>query len=90
MQGSEIGAKTTKADLARFWQALHDGRVNCSLAFVAAGWQERGVDSAATAGLRKNQPNVASLAAKKPQLAAAMRDGTLNSGMIADSDDNGD
>jgi hypothetical protein len=78
MQTSEIGAKTTKADLARFWQALHDGRANCSLAFVAAGWRERGVESAAVAVLLKNQPNGAPLAAKKPQLAAAMRDGTLS------------
>jgi hypothetical protein len=90
MENSEIEAKLTKADLARFWQALHDGRINRPLAFVATGWRERGLESAVVADLLKNQPNGAPLAAKKPQLAAAMRDGTLSSGIMADFDDNGD
>src|SRR5271165_3270384 len=46
MKNSEIGTKLTKADLARFWQALHDRRINRPLGFVAAGWRERGLGSA--------------------------------------------
>jgi len=69
MQGSEIGAKTTKADLARFWQALHDRRVNPPLGFAAAGWQQHGADSAAGADLPKNQPETETSAAKKTQRA---------------------
>jgi hypothetical protein len=43
--------------------------INHLLAFMAAGWQEGGDDSAPVAGLLKIRPNAAPLAAKKPQLA---------------------
>jgi hypothetical protein len=53
---------------------------------MAGAW----FDSAVAADLLKNKPNIAPLAAKKPQLAAAMRDGTLGSGMMTGFDDNRD
>jgi hypothetical protein len=37
---------------------------------MATGWQQRGRDSAATPALPRNQPQIAKLAAKKPQLTS--------------------
>jgi hypothetical protein len=89
MQKLRNGAEITKADSARFWQALR-GRVNRLLAFVAPEWQEGGPDSADVATLLKNQPKRVPLAAKKPQLACRNAGKTLISGSMADFDDNAD
>jgi hypothetical protein len=94
MQNSEMGAELTKADLARFWQALHDGvlrgqSVEPRGRFVAAGWPGRGDGSASVADLVKNLSQQAPLAAKKSQRPAATRDIILSTGIVADFDDNG-
>jgi hypothetical protein len=68
MENSEIGAELTKADLARFWQVLHDG-LSRPLAFGAAGGQERAQVRYLLQVCPKNQPKTAPLAAKKPQPA---------------------
>jgi hypothetical protein len=60
-------AMTTQQGLARFWQALHDPCINELCTFVATGWQQSGTDSAAVAGLPKNKPKTATLAAKRTQ-----------------------
>jgi hypothetical protein len=57
----------TQQDLARFWQALHDWRINRRSTFAAAEWQEGGADSAAASGLPKIKPETACFAAKKTQ-----------------------
>jgi hypothetical protein len=60
----------TRADQTRFWQALDDRHINVPSTFMAAGWQQRGRDSARTPALPRNQPEIAKLAAQKPQLAS--------------------
>src|ERR1700687_1778432 len=68
MEHSATGhAKPTQQDLARFWQALHDRRTNRRSIFVAAGWRQGGIDSAAAARLPKNEPKSEGFAAKKTQ-----------------------
>jgi hypothetical protein len=57
----------TQQDLARFWQALHDWRINRRSTFAAAEWQQRGADSAGAGGLPKNKSETACFAAKKTQ-----------------------
>jgi hypothetical protein len=45
------------------------GMLTSDLLFAAAGWRHRGGDSAPTAHVPKNQPEIATLAAKKTQPA---------------------
>src|ERR1700733_9115452 len=59
-------ATTTQQDLARFWQALHDGDVN-RRRFAAARWRQGGGDSAARALLPKNETEHHRVEAKKTQ-----------------------
>jgi len=76
MENSEkIGAELTKADLARFWQALRD-RGCFATAMLMAHWRLWRLDGRGVALLRhvlpvcsKNRPKQAPLATKKPQLA---------------------
>jgi hypothetical protein len=70
MENSRLSRRAYQQDLARFWQALHDRRINVPSTFAAAKWQQRGADSAAAAGLPKNTPKTATLAAKKTQAAS--------------------
>jgi hypothetical protein len=59
----------TQQDLTRFWQGLHDRRINRPSTFAAAKWQQHGGDSAAAPRLPKNRLKTAKLAAKKTQPA---------------------
>jgi hypothetical protein len=45
MKNSRTEHETYQQDLARFWQALHDGRTNRQSTFKAGGWRQHGVDS---------------------------------------------
>src|ERR1700730_16298522 len=82
---------TTQQDLARFWQALHDGPMSADPHFAplaATRWRPGGADPAVRTHLPKNQPQTAELATKKTQPGAATRDGNLNSGIMSGFDDN--
>jgi len=68
MENPEIGASLTKADLARFWQALHDRDRGRPSHLWRADRSSAGADSASVADLLKNRPERRNLAAKKPQL----------------------
>jgi hypothetical protein len=51
----ELDRQTTQQDLARFWQALHDGDVIRRREFAADRWQQGGYDSTDKAQLLKNE-----------------------------------
>ena len=57
----------TQQDLARFWQALHDGALAAGRYLRRRDGGRRGPDSAAAARLPKNQPETPEFAAKKTQ-----------------------
>ena len=65
MENSGTGTATiTQQDLARFWQALHDRRINRRSTFVAARWQPRHGRFGSRAHLPKNQPEAQHLRQK--------------------------
>src|ERR1700686_4637261 len=67
MGNSRTEQTPTQKDLARFWQALQDGRIGCRPMFVAAGWRQRGPHPAVPVRLPKNQPEGQNFAAEKTQ-----------------------
>src|SRR5882757_1881917 len=69
MEDSGTEYATTQQDLARFWQALHDGRIKRRSIFVAAGRWRSGTESSALAELPQNKPESRCNEVKKTQPA---------------------
>jgi hypothetical protein len=68
MENSGTERELTQQDLARFWQALHDGRIARRPLFVGAGGCQPGPDPAVAAAaplLPKNQPEGPKICGKK-------------------------
>jgi len=90
MENPEIGARLTKADLARFWQALRDKSVGRPPHFRCVDRKRAAQPPRLLQICSKTGRDAEILRQKSHSWPAAARDGTLRSGIVADFDDNAD